>query len=88
MGGLGTLIASLASLISFQAFTRAYPGRQGAFLKVFTLWNAAFLLVLGAEALIAVIFFAILRAIARRQAKKLAAKIRRHLRTKTILRAF
>ena len=52
LGGLGTLIASLASLISFQAFTRAYPGRQGAFLKVFTLWNAAFLLILGAEALL------------------------------------
>ena len=46
LGGLGTLIASLASLISFKFFAREYPGQKGKFLKVFTLWNLLFLAVL------------------------------------------
>lgn len=50
LGGLGTLIASLASLISFKFFAREYPGGKGRFLKEFTLWNLAFLLCLSAEA--------------------------------------
>lgn len=52
LGGLGTLIASLASLISFQFYTREYPSQKGAFLKSFTLWNAAFLAILLAAALV------------------------------------
>ena len=52
LGGLGTLIASLASLISFKFFAHSYPEKKGAFLKVFTLWNAAFLAVLILEALL------------------------------------
>ncbi len=53
LGGLGTLIASLASLIAFKFCAAEYPCRKGTFLKVFTLWNAAFLLVLtGAAVLI------------------------------------
>ena len=51
LGGLGTLIASLASLISFKAFGREYPAQRGAFLKVFTGWNLLFLAVLTAAAL-------------------------------------
>ena len=51
LGGLGTLIASLASLISFKFFAGEYPGRKGTFFWVFTLWNAAFLAVLTAAAL-------------------------------------
>ena len=50
LGGLGTLIASLASLISFKFFAREYPGKKGAFMKVFTVWNVGFLLVLTAAA--------------------------------------
>ena len=52
LGGLGTLIASLASLIAFKFYAAAYPDRKGAFLRQFTLWNAAFLAVLTAAALI------------------------------------
>lgn len=51
LGGLGTLIASLASLISFKFFSREYPDRKGAFLKEFTIWNLVFLAVLTAAAL-------------------------------------
>ena len=50
LGGLGTLIASLASLISFQSYTRAYPEKKGAFMKVFTVWNLTFLVILAAAA--------------------------------------
>ena len=46
LGGLGTLIASLASLISFKFFSKAYPDQKGAFMKVFTFWNLAFLVAL------------------------------------------
>ncbi len=52
LGGLGTLIASLASLIAFKFYGSAYPERKGAFLKVFTLFNVGFLLVLTGLALI------------------------------------
>ena len=43
IGGLGTLIASLASLISFKLYTKEYPKAKGAFLKVFTCYNLLFL---------------------------------------------
>lgn len=52
LGGLGTLIASLASLISFKFFTREYPNRKGVFMKSFTAWNVMFLLVLTLAALV------------------------------------
>ncbi len=51
LGGLGTLIASLASLISFKFYTKVFPENKGKFMKVFTFWNLAFLLVLIAAAL-------------------------------------
>ena len=54
LGGLGTLIASLASLISFKFFVKEYPDKKVAFLKVFTIWNLLFLLVLAAEAFLIV----------------------------------
>lgn len=50
LGGLGTLIASLASLISFKLVTRKYPGSKGHFMKVFTFWNLLFLAFLFLEA--------------------------------------
>ena len=46
LGGLGTLIASLASLISFKFFSKNYPQQKAAFLRVFTLWNLGFLVIL------------------------------------------
>lgn len=46
LGGLGTLIASLASLIAFKFFAKQYPDQKGAFMKVFTIWNVLFLIVL------------------------------------------
>ncbi len=52
LGGLGTLIASLASLISFKFYAKEYPRRKGAFLKNFTLWNLAFLFILTGAAYI------------------------------------
>ena len=54
LGGLGTLIASLASLISFKFYTKVFPENKGKFMKVFTFWNLAFLLVLIAAALLLV----------------------------------
>ena len=52
LGGLGTLIASLASLISYKIVTREYPRSRGRFLKVFTFWNILFLALLLLEALL------------------------------------
>lgn len=50
LGGLGTLIASLASLISYKIFTKEYPQAKGKFMLVFTFWNLVFLAILGLEA--------------------------------------
>lgn len=52
IGGLGTLIASLASLISFKFFAKEYPDKKGAYMLRFTIWNGIFLAVLIAEALL------------------------------------
>ena len=52
LGGLGTPIASLASLISLKLYAGEHPAGRGAFLKSFALWNAGFLAVLTAAALI------------------------------------
>ena len=46
IGGLGTLIASMASLISYKAIVKDYPERRPKYLLVFTLLNIAFLAVL------------------------------------------
>lgn len=40
--GLCSLIGSLASVINYRIYVRAYPGRGGAFIKVFTLISLAF----------------------------------------------
>ena len=50
LGGLGTLIASLASLIAFRFYAREYPDQKGKFLGAFTLWNVGFMLILMAAA--------------------------------------
>lgn len=43
IGGLGTIVASLASLISFRLYGAAEEARKGLFMGVFTALNAAFL---------------------------------------------
>ena len=47
VGGLGTLIASLASLISLKLYSHASHARTGRYLLVFTAVNAVFLLLLS-----------------------------------------
>ena len=47
IGGTGTLIASLASLISFREFTRHNPGKAGYYLLRFTAFNVGFVAVLS-----------------------------------------
>lgn len=46
LGGLGTIIASLASLISYRLYGKAEGAKSGSFMLVFTVLNAAFLAVL------------------------------------------
>ena len=50
IGGMGTLIASLASLISFKLYARSENAKKGRFFAEFTVYNFAFLaLLLGFE---------------------------------------
>ena len=46
LGGLGTLIASMASLISYRQAARDLPQDKGAYFALFTLSNVIFLAVL------------------------------------------
>ena len=46
LGGLGTLIASMASLISYKFFAEKYPDQRRRYLGVFTLYNLAYLALL------------------------------------------
>lgn len=46
LGGLGTLIASMASLISYKYIAKAFPCEKGKYLLWFTLANVAFLALL------------------------------------------
>ena len=50
IGGTGTLIASLASLITFSEYRLLYPGHGKRYFLLFTLVNAIFLIVLTAAA--------------------------------------
>lgn len=52
LGGLGTLIASLASLISFRFYAAEKDAKPAAYLGVFTLYNLAFLFLLALPALL------------------------------------
>jgi Na+/H+ antiporter NhaD/arsenite permease-like protein len=47
LGGLGTLIASMASLISYKLFTQNNGGNKGRYILYFTVVNLVFLLILG-----------------------------------------
>lgn len=46
IGGTGTLIASLASLITFRTFQKMYPGKLKQYLLLFTVFNVGFLAIL------------------------------------------
>lgn len=50
IGGTGTLIASLASLITFREYKKHNPGRIGYYVGMFSLFNFAFLIILTAFA--------------------------------------
>ena len=52
LGGLGTLIASMASLISYKQVALVLPRERGRYFILFTMWNVAFLAILAAFALI------------------------------------
>ena len=52
IGGLGTLIASLASLISYKIYMQEKQSDGGAYLKMFTLINLLFLVLLWGVALV------------------------------------
>lgn len=46
IGGVGTLIASLASLITFREYVKNNPGKTGKYILEFSLFNFAFLIIL------------------------------------------
>ena len=50
IGGAGTLIASLASLITFREYTSHNPGQAGKYIKLFSVLNFLFVMVLVAFA--------------------------------------
>ncbi len=52
VGGLGTLIASMASVISYKLYSNTHHGQTFRYLKVFTLWNVMFLIILALVALL------------------------------------
>ena len=47
IGGTGTLIASLASLITFSEYTKHFPEKTGRYVAMFSAFNFGFLIVLA-----------------------------------------
>ena len=47
VGGLGTLVASMANLIAYKLYCREYPVQAKAYLNSFTLWNALLFVLIG-----------------------------------------
>ena len=46
IGGLGTLIASMASLISYRFYGKAYPEQKKRYFKQFTIYNVVLLVII------------------------------------------
>ena len=46
IGGAGTLIASLASLITYREYTKHNPQKQGYYIKLFSAFNFSFVIIL------------------------------------------
>ena len=57
IGGVGTLISSLASLITFREYTKQNPGKSRRYLLVFSLFNFAFFLILVGAMLLWTVYF-------------------------------
>ena len=47
IGGVGTLIASLASLITFREYTKQNKGKSGYYIALFSAFNFAFMIILA-----------------------------------------
>ncbi len=56
IGGVGTIISSLASLITFREYVRHNPGRSGYYIKLFSAFNFGFLLILTGSMLLLGVF--------------------------------
>ena len=52
IGGVGTLISSLASLITFREYTKRNPNKTGYYVLMFSVFNFAFLILLTAFVLL------------------------------------
>ena len=52
IGGLGTLIASMASLISYRFYGKAYPEQKKEYFKQFTIYNVILLVIIFALTMI------------------------------------
>ena len=52
IGGVGTLIASLASLITFREYTQQNKGKTSSYMLLFSAFNFAFLIILAAFVLL------------------------------------
>lgn len=52
VGGMGTLIASLASVISYKFYIKAHEKSARRYLKIFTCFNVVFLIILSGAALL------------------------------------
>ncbi len=48
LGGLGTLIASMASLISYKAYAKEYKNKSAKYIRMFTVYNIIFFIILSA----------------------------------------
>jgi Na+/H+ antiporter NhaD/arsenite permease-like protein len=48
IGGAGTLIASLASLITLREYVKNNPGKTGYYIGIFSAFNFSFLILLTA----------------------------------------
>ena len=46
VGGLGTLIASMANVISYRAYAEIPEAKSGTYMMVFTLYNLIFLIIM------------------------------------------
>ena len=53
IGGVGTLIASLASLITFNEYSKHNPGKTGYYIGMFSLFNIGFLVILTGTMMLA-----------------------------------
>ena len=52
LGGLGTLIASMASLISYKQLAESYPEKKGSYMVMFSVMNIIFLVILFTVAML------------------------------------